>query len=225
VSDQLKALLFDLDGTLTDTGEQHFLATMTALKDFGKSIDRETYDHHIHGNSNDNIAEYFFPNGDKTLQKQYVDHKELTFRNMLSDVDPVAGLVELMAWAKQHSLLLALVTAAPVENKDATLRALGMETHFDTVVLGDDLARSKPDPLPYQTALERLGVLAGEAIGFEDSLHGIQSVTGAGVFTVGITTGLPASRLIAKGANLAVPDYQDKALWQELDIRQTSVIS
>jgi beta-phosphoglucomutase len=77
------------------------------------------------------------------------------------------------------------------------------------LVLGDELPRGKPDPLPYTRALEILGSTAAHAMAFEDSASGVRSAAGAGVDTVGLTTGLAKERLTAAGAVGAVPDFAD----------------
>lgn len=223
-SKPLKALLFDLDGTLTDTSEFHFKASVDALDQFGLTLDRSVYFDVIHGNNNKSIAEYFFPKGDHELHQNYTNKKEQFFRNYLINLTPVDGLMDLLSWARQSSLLMALVTAAPKENKDASLRALGLEDTFDVVILGDDLERNKPDPLPYQTALNRLGVQADEAIGFEDSLHGVESVSGAGVYTVGVTSTLAASPLLLNGADITIYNYTDDTLWKQLKKNCSSLV-
>jgi beta-phosphoglucomutase-like phosphatase (HAD superfamily) len=56
------------------------------------------------------------------------------------------------------------------------------------VLVADELARPKPDPLPYLTGLQRLGAEAGQALAFEDSLPGTAAASGAGIFTVGVAT-------------------------------------
>ena|GEM_PF-4773714 len=80
---EVRALLFDLDGTIVDTGELHYRASVETLVKFGISIERDTYDSVIHGNSNENIARYFFPDGDAVKQARYVEMKECAFRASL----------------------------------------------------------------------------------------------------------------------------------------------
>ena len=53
---KIRALLFDLDGTLIDTGELHYDATVKALNALGGSIDRQTYDQSIRGHNNAHIT-------------------------------------------------------------------------------------------------------------------------------------------------------------------------
>lgn len=213
------ALLFDLDGTLIDTGELHYYATVETLKTFSMSIDRKEYDQHIHGNNNTDIAEYFFPNGDKEIHISYVDTKERLFRDILKPMQPLPGLTYILNWAKRHNISVGLVTNAPKENKDAMLNAIGMIDQFHPVILGDDLPRGKPDPLPFTTALEILGVEPENAIGFDDSVHGIQAVVAAGMYAVGIETGLPAEDLFKNGAHMTARNYDSPQLLEVLDSR------
>ena len=163
-----RALLFDLDGTIADTGEFHYRATIETLAEFGARVDRETYDRVIHGNNNADIVNYFFPDGGVALQEAYVDAKESRFRRSVEGLEPLPGLMDLLDWAADREVTTAVVTNAPAENKDCVLDVLGLADRFDAVILGDELPRGKPDPLPYLAAIEKLGIGADEAMGFED---------------------------------------------------------
>ena len=92
-----------------------------------------------------------------------------------------------------------------------------MADNWDALVLGEELERAKPDPLPYATALERLGAPAERALAFEDSLPGIRSASGAGVATYGIRTGHPDAALLGAGAVGAIDDFTDSQLWRRLE--------
>ena len=106
----------------------------------------------------------------------------------------------------------ALVTNAPRANVEAELAAIGLAARLTEWVLGSELERAKPDPLPYLTALERLGAEAGRSLAFEDSLSGLSAALGAGLVVVGLTTTLPADTLLAAGAIFAVADFADPRL-------------
>lgn len=202
-------LLFDLDGTLTDTDALHFAAYGELLAPFGKSITLETYKQRIMGAVNSATMAWLLPGEDAEEMSQ---RKERLFRARVDALTPTAGLPSLLAWAAQLGLRTAVVTNAMRPNAELMLRALGLGTRFDTLVIADELPRGKPDPLPYTTALERLGVPASQALAFEDSRSGIASAVAAGVETVGLTTGLDAATLRGVGARIAVPDFADPQL-------------
>jgi len=202
-------LLFDLDGTLTDTDALHFAAYGELLAPFGKSITREIYTQRIMGATNASTMAWLLPDEDAEEMSQ---RKERLFRARVEELAPTAGLAKLLAWAATLGLRTAVVTNAMRPNTELMLGALKLDARFDTIVIADELARGKPDPLPYATALERLGVAAAQALAFEDSRAGIASAVGAGIETVGITTGLDAAALRAAGASIAVADFTDPQL-------------
>ncbi|MNE70653.1 Pyrophosphatase PpaX [compost metagenome] len=90
---------------------------------------------------------------------------------------------------------------------------MGLGQQFEHVLVAEELARAKPDPLPYLTGLQRLGAEARQALAFEDSLPGVAAASGAGIFTVGVATTQTPQRLLEAGAKLVVNDFNDPALW------------
>lgn len=215
----LRALLFDLDGTLIDTGELHYQATVSALSELGRSITRENYDLHIHGNNNTDIANFFFPEGTQKEKTEYVNLKETIFRTSLVAATPLDGLFDLLSWAENKGMAVGLVTNAPKENKDAMLEAIGLSGRFYPEILGDDLPKGKPHPLPFLTALEILGVAPEEAIGFDDSVFGIRAVSAAEMFAVGINTGQAPDELFDNGADIVIDHFGHPELLELLDGR------
>ena len=134
-----------------------------------------------------------------------------------AEVEPIAGVVALLDWAAAAGVATALVTSAPRANMELVLARLGLAERFAVVVLGDELANSKPNPLPYITALRRLGVVAEEAVGFEDSPVGIRAVCGAEVLAVGLATTYSPADLRRAGADLVIADFHDAGLRRILD--------
>jgi len=87
-------------------------------------------------------------------------------------------------------------------------------------VIGGELKRSKPDPLPYLTALELTGASAAQAVAFEDSVSGVRAAAAAGIAVVGITTGLSPERLVAEGAVFGAADFHDPRIYQLIESRR-----
>jgi beta-phosphoglucomutase-like phosphatase (HAD superfamily) len=80
------------------------------------------------------------------------------------------------------------------------------------LVIGDELPNGKPHPRPYLEGLRITRAAAGLSIAFEDSRSGVRSASTAGIATVGIRTGLGHDDLIAAGAALTAPDFEDAEL-------------
>lgn len=209
----LKALLFDLDGTLTHTDAIHFQTWKQVLQPFGLEIDQAFYAQHFSGRLNEAIVADLLPHLSVEAGRDLSWEKEAEFRRQATgQLRPLMGLRELLEWADGQCLRQAVVTNAPVENAEFMLQELGLASQFQTVVIAEQLERGKPDPLPYQTGLERLGVSAEAAIAFEDSPSGIRSAVGAGILTVGLATTHAAEHLYANGAHLVIDNFADPRL-------------
>jgi HAD superfamily hydrolase (TIGR01509 family) len=161
------------------------------------------------GASNAMIAEAFLSHLTPAQQAATIDAKEEDYRNTLEDVEPIAGAVALLDFADRHGLKRAVVTNAPRANAERGLEALGIGERLPIVIIGSELPRSKPDPLPYLAGLDRTGAEAARSVAFEDSLSGVRAAAAAGLAVVGLTTNLSAEALIRAGATIASSDFTD----------------
>lgn len=205
-------LLFDLDGTLVHTDPVHFRAFNAMLATQGRSIDLDGYLSHIIGRSNAAIMAGLFPDLPVSEHRRLADLKEATFRALALDLTPLRGLIALLDAADVAGLPWGVVTNAPRANAEHLLAALGLRERTRVLVIGEELARAKPDPLPYQTGLTLIGADAPLCVAFEDSASGIRSAAAAGLAVAGLTTSLGADALSQAGATLCAPDFKDQAL-------------
>ena len=205
-------LLFDLDGTLVDSDRRHCPAFNRILGEFGRSITIATYKARSMGSSNDRIMRFLFPEGSADEHAALGDRKEALFRASAEHLEPVPGLAALLDWAGEAGCRVGIVTNAPRANAELMLRGLGLSHLVAGVVIGEELERSKPDPLPYLTGLQRLGYTADRAVAFEDSESGVTAAVAAGLYTGGLATGLTPDTLRATGARRVVADFSDPAL-------------
>jgi len=213
------ALLFDLDGTLIDSDAAHLRAFQRVFAARGVAVDRQSYDTRIHGADNSAIGRDFLPHLSEAERAATLAAKEVRYREDLGAVEPIAGIDALLDFAAARGLRCAVVTNAPRANVETVLGALGLAARLPLRVLGPELARPKPDPLPYRTALTRLGAEAGRSLAFEDSLSGLSAAKGAGLAVVGLTTTLAADKLIAAGAEIAVADFADPRILPLIEAR------
>jgi HAD superfamily hydrolase (TIGR01509 family) len=210
----LTALLFDLDGTLTDTDTLHLQAFRQLLHEHdGRELTQEQFNTQISGRSNGLLFAELFPEADAAQCQALAERKEALFRELSPHLEPMPGLLRLLEHAEEHGVGMCVVTNAPRLNAEHMLDAMGLGERFDHVLVADELARPKPDPLPYLTGLQRLGAKAGQALAFEDSLPGVKAAVDAGIFTVGLATTQPEQRLLDAGAKLVIADYDDPRLW------------
>lgn len=212
----LEAILFDLDGTLADTDSIHFAVWQDILVRFELDIDRAFYRQRISGRTNSKIIKDII--SQLTLEEAWklATEKEETFRRIANSLKPTPGLDKLIRLTDKKGIKKAIVTNAPENNAHYLLKVLHLKDSFPTVILAQDAPPGKPDPAPYQLALERLAVHPSKAIAFEDSAAGIHSAVGAGIYTIGITSSHPESDLLAAGANMTINDFNHPHLWQLL---------
>ncbi|MEX2501867.1 MAG: HAD-IA family hydrolase [Trueperaceae bacterium] len=221
----LRALLFDLDGTLAHTDDLHFLAFRRALAQHGVDLDEAGYQERVWGRHNPVIAADLLPHLPAAERAAFSDAKEAAFRAATDGLAPMPGAPTFVRAARRAGLATALVTNAPRANAEHLLRAVGLSDAFNVVVIGDEAAAAKPDPAPYRDALQRLTVTAEEALAFEDSPSGIRSAAGAGVAVVGIASTQAEHDLLAAGASWAARDFADPVLREGELGRRLAVLS
>ncbi|MDR3435649.1 HAD-IA family hydrolase [Telmatospirillum sp.] len=219
----LRALLFDLDGTLIHSDPLHFEAFRTVSAKHGVDFDEDYFSRQMSGHTNAQICATLFPALTIEQHQQIADEKEALFRSFLADrAVAIPGIVSATDWALAHNLRLAVVSNAPSANIAAVVKALGLDGRFSVEICGGMVPRGKPDPMPYQAALDRLLLSAGEAVAFEDTPLGIRAAVGAGIATVGLTTTQSAPSLVEVGASLVIGDYHDPLLLPFLNDRRAA---
>jgi HAD superfamily hydrolase (TIGR01509 family) len=219
----LAALLFDMDGTLADTDPFHYRAWWELLKEQGVEINETIYKTRMTGKLNPAIIQDLLPELSVEEGIAFADRKEAYFRELaLQHLKPLPGVLEVMAWADAQGLKQAVVTNAPPANAHFMLEVLHLQDRFDCIVIAEELGIGKPDPAPYQFALDSFGITAGQAIAFEDSPAGVRSAIGAGVLTIGIATTQEPAKLHELGTKLVVKDFSDRQLRDWLEALPTN---
>ena len=213
------ALLFDLDGTLVDSDAEHLVAFQRVFAPHGIKLDRPEYAANIMGASNEMIASRYLSHLSPVEQAAILDSKEAAYRDDLGELEPILGALALLDYADRRGLKRAVVTNAPRANAEKVLAALGVGQRLPIVVIGGELARSKPDPLPYLTALERTGAVAAHSLAFENSQSGVRAAAAAGLAVVGLTTTLDAQTLIEAGATFAASNFTDPQIFELIEAR------
>jgi beta-phosphoglucomutase-like phosphatase (HAD superfamily) len=175
----VRALLFDLDGTLVDTREANYLAYREAFAESGHELTPEAFAATWGRDSRDFIPD-LLPGVDAAevdairaaKSRRYADLLGRTIAN-----DALIAFLRLVAPTHRT----ALVSTAKSANGKQILETHGLTPLFDVVVWGDEVARSKPDPEGYLRALELLGADPAEGLAFEDSETGRRAAIAAGL--------------------------------------------
>jgi HAD superfamily hydrolase (TIGR01509 family) len=213
MSDSGKALLFDIDGTLTDTDALHLEAFNEVLGPHGHAFDHARFTRELQGFSNASISERFLAGQPPERQAIIMAEKEQAFRKLVAGrIQPLPGLIALLARADRANVPMVAVTNAPRLNAEMLLSGLGIADRFKVLVIGDELPHGKPHPMPYLEGLRAVGAAPKASVAFEDSRSGVQSASSAGIPTIGIRTSLNHDDMIAAGAVITAQAFDDLEL-------------
>ncbi len=174
-----KAVIFDFDGVLADTGKIHEQAYREVLATLGIThFDYKSYA----GMKTEDVMRHFASDEEKV--KRMTQQKQERALALLQGVAPFPFATNLLALLKNKGIKIGLATSASRTRTTLMLENLGMQ--FDAIITGDDVAHAKPAPEIYEKVLAELGVTADEALVIEDSPAGIRAGKQAGIEVVGV---------------------------------------
>jgi len=220
----LRALVFDVDGTLADTEEAHRQSFNDAFVRFGLpwTWDRARYRELLRvSGGKERLAQFVAslplpdPERQRLLASVPLIHREKTrlYAELVADgrcpLRP--GVARLLEEATDAGLQLAIASTTSPANVDALLAAqLPRRARFTAVACGDHVREKKPAPDIYRLALALLGRSAGECVAFEDSRNGLLAAKAAGLCTVVTPSTWNAGDSFAE-ADLLLPHLGDAA--------------
>lgn len=193
----IKGLVFDLDGVITETASLHYRAWAQEVK---KELN-------IDFTEEENVKLKGMPRIDTLLAilkmhnmenqisfekiKQMANHKNDVYKKMLetdiSEHDVLPGIKKLLDDAKEKNIKLAVASSS--YNAPFILKKLNLFEYFDFIVNPDNVVHGKPAPDIFLAACEGINVAPNEALGFEDAVPGIAGLADAKIKSVAITHG------------------------------------
>jgi beta-phosphoglucomutase len=202
----IRAVIWDLDGTLIDSSDFHWRSWRDTLAGEGITL---TYEQFLasFGQRNDRILRgWLGEHADLTRIRRIGDAKEELYRTLARDegVEPLPGATSWLQQLHEGGWRQAIASSAPRLNVETMLRAIQCEQYFDAVVAAEDVQRGKPDPEIFLTAASQLGVPAARCIVVEDAEAGVRAAHAAGMRCIGVNRGvaLPADLVASSLAAL-----------------------
>ena len=207
----LKAVIFDIDGTLVDSVDLHARAWQEAFREFGREVEFEKVRHQI-GKGGDQLMPVFFSEEELERFGEEMEkyRGDLFKREYLSRVESFPQVRQLFERILADGLRIALASSAK-EDELKTYKEIARITDLvEEETSSDDADKSKPHPDIFEAALAQLGdVEPGEAIVIGDTPYDAEAAGKAGLRTVGVLCGgFPEAELRAAGC---VEIYQDPA--------------
>jgi HAD superfamily hydrolase (TIGR01509 family) len=198
----IKAVIFDIDGTLVDSVDLHAQAWREAFKHFGKDIPFEDVRHQI-GKGGDQLMPVFFSKDElnKFGEEMEKYRGQLFKRDFLPKVRPFPHVRELFQKIISDRLRIALASSAKEEELKEYKKIAHIEDLVEEETSADDADKSKPHPDIFEAALERLGdVEPVEAIVVGDTPYDAQAAGKINLRTIGVLCGgFPEAELKAAG--------------------------
>ena len=207
----IKAVIFDVDGTLVDSVDLHARAWQEAFEHFGKKVPFEKVRYQI-GKGGDQLMPVFFSEEElaefgEELEKYRGD---LYKREYLPRVAGFPEVRQLFERIRQDGLRIALASSAKEDELGAYKKIARIEDLVEEETSADDAEKSKPHPDIFEAALSQLGdVTPSEAIVVGDTPYDAEAAGKAGLVTIGfLSGGFPEEGLRAAGC---VRIYRDAA--------------
>jgi membrane protein len=206
---RIKALLFDIDGTLVDSNDYHVLAWQEVLGDAGHDFTREIIHGQV-GKGGDNLLPALLPDLPQEEQEKIADkHGPLYRERYIAKVRPFPRARDLLARAKQEGMIVALATSANAEELDHYVGLLEADELIDATTSKGDVEATKPEPDIFAAAAEKTGAAPDEALVIGDTPYDVIAAKRAGIGAIGLLSGGFTEEELRTAGALAV--YQDAA--------------
>jgi alpha,alpha-trehalose phosphorylase len=199
---EIKAVVFDLDGVITDTAEFHYRAWKKLADEIGIPFDHE-YNENLKGIGRMESLDLILARSSKTFTQAekvaMAERKNGYYKDLLEEITPndlLPGMKSLLPALRAGGMKLALASAS--RNAPAILDRLNVRGLFDYVVDAGAVAKSKPDPEIFLRAAEALKLDPSACLGVEDAEAGVTAIRKSGMraFAVGNPTRLAAAERV-----------------------------
>ncbi len=184
-----KAIIFDLDGVLTDTSEYHYQAWKHLADDEGIPFTQEENDAHLRGVGRRDSLMYLLK-GRKVSEEQMQEmmgRKNRYYTELIKNMSPkevVAGGVDLLKEIRQAGIKTAIASAS--RNTTTVLQRLEITSYFDGIADGNSVVNGKPAPDVFVFAAGIVNTSVVDCLGIEDANAGIEAIKAAGMMALGI---------------------------------------
>ena len=206
-NDQIKAILFDMDGVVVDSENLYSQSEKKLLAQYGVKFDQSDW-HYIKGCTEKQFYDLVYAKFNINIPRdQLIDKGRNFLKNIFTQkLDYMNGFNEIHSiFKKQYKLALVTSTGPELVNHIDSL--LSIYEKFDVVITSNDTTIHKPQPEPYLIAMDRLQLQPNQCIIFEDSIQGIKAGKAAGSYVIALEGSL--EKEVLTEADLIISSFYD----------------
>ncbi len=205
---EVKAVLFDMNGIIIDDEHIHELAFQETVKPFGIILTHENYLECCAGKTDKAGYESISAKFSKALPiEDLLNQKSLQYLSLFpANKKSYPGVIELIHTLSKD-FTLALTSSSSRQEVNLIISEFGIQDKFVVTISGNDVHKGKPDPEPNVLTAEKLHLQPNECVVVEDSKSGVTSAKAAGCFCIGVTT--THTREDLKQADIVVSSFSE----------------
>lgn len=183
-----RGVLWDLDGTLVDSTELHWIAWRDTMAVEGVPIIRDMFEATFGWKNDPILRRWLGDDAGEARKARIAEEKERAYRAALKaeGLKPLPGAREWVERLHADGWKQAIASSAPLANIEAVLGVLDLGHDFEAIVSAEDVTTGKPDPQVFLVAARKLGVDPSRAIVVEDAEAGVEGARRAGMKCIGV---------------------------------------
>jgi beta-phosphoglucomutase len=188
-----RGILWDLDGTLVDSGDLHWVAWRDAMAAEGVTITQAMFEATFGWKNDPILRRWLGDDVSEERKRRIAEGKEEAYRTALraQGLSPLPGAREWVERLHADGWKQAICSSAPRANIEAVLDVTGLGHDFEVIVAAEDVTLGKPDPQVFLLGAARLGVPVTRAIVVEDAEAGVEAARRAGMKSIGVNVKVP----------------------------------
>lgn len=185
MSNNIGAVIWDLDGTLLDSGDIHYQIEKKVFDDFGIKFDRSTYKKYLSTKVSDLVSSVLEEQNQEIEVEMILSRiRSLTREAYDGEINLSKNALSVIQEIKSIGISQALATAREKLMAEVAVKRFGLNRYFEAMFFAEDVINGKPDPEVFLKAAEFLEVPANECVVIEDGMNGIIAANRANMLSV-----------------------------------------
>lgn len=186
MANQIQAVIWDLDGVLIDSAEEHRKSWHRLAQTEGLPLTDEQF-YATFGMRNSAIIPRLWGSMSPERVQELADRKEEYFREFVRNAaTPLPGAIELLSALRDAGYRQALASSTPIKNIELVNEVLGLDRYLSVLVSGESVTRGKPAPDVFLKAAAELGVEPARCLVIEDAVAGVEAAHAGGMRCIAV---------------------------------------